>query len=81
MKILIINCGSSSIKYQLIHTEKKETLCKGLVERIGAVTSIIKQEFKGERPMKKSMALDSHATALKTVMELLITADNDHFIL
>ncbi len=78
MKILVINCGSSSIKYQLINTEKKETLCKGLVERIGAVTSIIKQEFKGERPIKKSMALDSHATALKTVMELLITADNDH---
>jgi acetate kinase len=49
-----------------------------LVERIGAVTSIIKQEFKGESAIKKSMALDSHATALKTVMELLITADNDH---
>ena len=49
-----------------------------MVERIGAVTSIIKQEFKGESAIKKSMALDSHATALKTVMELLITADNDH---
>lgn len=78
MKTLVINCGSSSIKYQLIDTDERETLCKGIVERIGAVTSIIKQEFKGEKPIKKSMALDNHASALKTIMELLITADNDH---
>lgn len=78
MKILVINCGSSSIKYQLIETSNKETLCKGLVERIGAVTSIIKQEFKGEKMVKKSIALDNHAVALKTIMELLLAADNDH---
>lgn len=78
MKVLVINCGSSSIKYQLIHTKNQETLCKGLVERIGAVTSIIRQEWKGEKPVKKSLALDNHAIALKTVMELLVDADNDH---
>ena len=78
MKVLVINCGSSSIKYQLIHTEDKETLCKGLVERIGAVTSIIRQEWKGEKPVKKSLALDNHTVALKTVMELLVDADNDY---
>ena len=78
MKILVINCGSSSIKYQLLNTETKETLCKGLVERIGAVTSIIKQEFKDEKPVKKSTAIDNHAVALKVIMELLVEADNDH---
>lgn len=78
MKILVINCGSSSIKYQLIETTNKETLCKGLVERIGAVTSIIKQEFKGEKVVKKSIALDNHTIALRMVMELLLEADNDH---
>ena len=78
MKILVINCGSSSIKYQLIDSAKKDTLCKGIVERIGAVTSIIKQEFKGEKPLKKSMVLDTHASALKTIMNLLLTVDNDH---
>ena len=78
MKVLVINCGSSSIKYQLINTEEKETLCKGLVERIGAVTSIVRQEFKGEKPVKKSIALENHAVALKTVMELLLSADNDY---
>ncbi|MEQ8525584.1 acetate kinase [Gracilimonas sp.] len=77
MKILVINCGSSSIKYQLINTENKECLCKGLVERIGAVTSIIKQEFKDEKPLKKSMVIENHAAALKKIMELLIESDND----
>jgi acetate kinase len=78
MKILVINCGSSSIKYQLLNTENKECLCKGLVERIGAVTSIIKQEFKGEKPLKKSLVLENHASALKKVMELLIESENDY---
>jgi len=78
MKILVINCGSSSIKYQLINTENQDRLCKGLVERIGAVTSIIKQEFKGEKPVKKTMVIENHAAALRTIMELLLEADNDH---
>ncbi|MCP9292703.1 acetate/propionate family kinase [Gracilimonas sediminicola] len=78
MKTLVINCGSSSIKYQLINTENKACLCKGLVERIGAVTSIIKQEFKDEKPLKKSMVIENHAAALKKIMELLIEADNDY---
>lgn len=78
MKILVINCGSSSIKYQLINTEERECLCKGLVERIGAVTSIIKQEFKGEKPYKKTMVIENHPSALKTIMEMLIDADNDY---
>ena len=78
MKILVINCGSSSIKYQLIDSTQKETLCKGSVERIGAVTSIIKQKFKEEKVVKKSMALDSHSVALKVVMEMLLEAANDY---
>ncbi len=78
MKILVINCGSSSIKYQLINTENKETLCKGLVERIGAVTSIVHQEFKDEKPIKKSISLENHAAALKAIMDLLLEADNEY---
>ncbi len=35
MKILVLNCGSSSLKYQLIDMENESVLCKGLVERIG----------------------------------------------
>lgn len=78
MKILVINCGSSSIKYQLINTKEKTTLCKGLVERIGAVTSIIRHEFAKEKPVKKSIALENHSAALSKIMELLMEADNEH---
>ena len=77
MKVLVINCGSSSVKYQLINTDTKEMLCKGLVERIGAVTAIIKHEFKGEKLVKKTLTIENHAAALKVIMELLIEADND----
>jgi len=77
MKVFVFNCGSSSIKYQLIDSDKQETLCKGLVERIGAVTSIIKQEYVGEKPIKKSVSLENHAAALKHILELIISAEND----
>ena len=76
MKILVINCGSSSIKYQLIDTKNRTSLCKGLVERIGAVTSIIRHEFLDEKPLKKSIAIENHSAALGKIMELLMQADN-----
>ena len=44
MKILVINCGSSSLKYQLFDMENEEVLVKGLVERIGIDESRLKQE-------------------------------------
>jgi acetate kinase len=77
MKILVINCGSSSIKYQLINTDDRLTLCKGLVERIGAVTSIVRHEFLGEKPLKKSIAIENHAAALGKIIDLLIQTNNE----
>ena len=44
MKILVINCGSSSLKYQLIDMEGEKVLCKGLCERIGMESSMITHE-------------------------------------
>lgn len=41
MKVLVINCGSSSLKYQLINMEDEKVLAKGLVERIGIEGSIL----------------------------------------
>ena len=43
MKILVINCGSSSLKYQLIDMDGEKVLCKGLCERIGMESSMITQ--------------------------------------
>ena len=47
MKILVINCGSSSLKYQLIDMQNEEVLTKGLVERIGIEGSILTQKTPG----------------------------------
>jgi acetate kinase len=44
MLVLVINCGSSSVKYNLIETSEERDVCKGMIERIGAVTSIVKHE-------------------------------------
>lgn len=71
MIVLVINCGSSSIKYQLIETESKKKLISGLVERIGAVTSIIKHEIPGQKPIKQTLALDNHTAALTEIMTFL----------
>ena len=48
MKILVINCGSSSLKYQLVDMVGESVLCKGLVERIGIEGSQIKHETTGK---------------------------------
>ena len=44
MKVLVINCGSSSLKYQLIDMDGEKVLCKGLCERIGMESSMITHE-------------------------------------
>ena len=47
MKVLVINCGSSSLKYQLIDMEGERVLCKGLCERIGIEGSKITHKANG----------------------------------
>lgn len=72
MLTLVINCGSSSAKYQLIETDTREKRCSGLIERIGAVTSIIKHEVPGQKPVKKTMPIETHVMALKEIMDFLM---------
>ena len=52
MKILVINCGSSSLKYQLIDMDGEKVLCKGLCERIGMESSMITHEATVRRPRR-----------------------------
>ena len=50
MKILVLNCGSSSIKYQFIDTDKKTALAKGIVERIGMSSAVLThQRYDGDQ--------------------------------
>jgi len=67
MKILVINCGSSSLKYQLLNMDDESLLCKGLVERIGMDGSIIThtkigmdEKFVLETPMADHTAAIGH---------------------
>lgn len=76
MLILVINCGSSSVKYNLIDTSNEVDVCKGMVERIGAVTSIVKHEpAKGSR-RKETKAISSHTEALQEILDYLISSEN-----
>ncbi|NMB13783.1 MAG: acetate kinase, partial [Gallicola sp.] len=70
MKILVINCGSSSLKYQLFDMDNEEVLGKGIVERIGIDGSRIKHEVNGEKLVQDIVA-DNHTQAIEKVFEVI----------
>ncbi len=76
MLVLVINCGSSSVKYNLIETEDAKDVCKGIVERIGAVTSIVKHEPEGKKHTKTTRVIANHEEALQEIMNYLLNEDN-----
>lgn len=79
MLVLVINCGSSSVKYNLIETEGETEVCSGIVERIGAVTSIVKHQPNNESVRKESKVILNHSEALQEIMNFLLNPGN-HFI-
>ncbi|MDK2563148.1 acetate kinase [Romboutsia sedimentorum] len=73
MKVLVLNCGSSSLKYQLIDMSNEEVLCIGLVERIGIDGSILKQEKDGvEGKLVVEQPMNNHQDAIKLVLEAVV---------
>jgi acetate kinase len=72
MKILVINCGSSSLKYQFIDIKDESVLAKGLVERIGIEGSVLKHEKTGMEKQTITAEMPNHEVALKLVMDALI---------
>ena len=72
MKVLIINSGSSSVKYQVIDTATKDYLAKGLVESIGLERSQIKHEKKGAEKVKLEREVPDHNVAIEMVLSLLV---------
>ena len=70
MKVLVLNCGSSSLKYQLIDMSNEAVLCVGLVERIGIEGSILTQKKDGvEGKYVKEQPMKDHQDAIKLVLE------------
>ena len=76
MKILILNCGSSSIKYQLFEIEHEELLTKGIVERIGLDGSFLKNERNDGDKIKLEVEIPDHQVGIKYILEMLI--NNKH---
>jgi len=76
MLVLVINCGSSSVKYDLIETTDESGICRGVVERIGAVTSIVKHEPTGKDSVKDTKVIANHSEALQEIMNFLLSPEN-----
>ena len=71
MKILVINCGSSSLKYQLIDMENESLLAKGLCERIYIDGSKLTHQTIGKEKFVIEKPMPNHTVAIKLVMEAL----------
>ena len=71
MKILVINCGSSSLKYQLIDMDNENVLAKGLCERIGIEGSKLTHKPAGKDVLEKVEAMPDHQVAVKLVLDAL----------
>ena len=71
MKVLVLNCGSSSLKYQLIDMETEGVLAKGLCERIGIEGSRLKHQPEGKDAVIFDDYQESHAVSVKMVLDAL----------
>ena len=71
MNILVINCGSSSLKFQLINSESEEVIAKGLCERIGIEGSCLVYTPQGGEKQKTESPMADHTAAIKMVLDAL----------
>lgn len=75
MIILVLNCGSSSLKYQLLDMKNDnvyDLLAKGLVERIGMEVGCIKHQAAGKQKIEREMPISDHTVGIKAVLEALL---------
>ena len=78
MKILVVNAGSSSLKYQLIDMENESVLAKGNCEQIGTESTFTHKVPSDETKNIKALPMDmqDHAAALKIVLDTLVDAEH-----
>ena len=79
MKVLVINCGSSSLKYQLIDSQTEEVLAKGLCERIGIDGSKLTHKPTGKEDYVVESPMKDHQIAVKLVLDAL--TDKNHGVI
>lgn len=76
MNILVVNCGSSSLKYQLINSETEVALASGICERIGQEIGHLKHTPDGKAKVVIETPMENHEVAIKLVLEALTNADH-----
>ncbi|PHS32045.1 MAG: acetate kinase [Alkaliphilus sp.] len=76
MKVLVLNCGSSSLKYQLINMDNEEILAKGLAERIGIANGLVKHEVAGKDKVIINENMETHKDAIRIVLNAIV--DDKH---
>lgn len=72
MKILIINCGSSSVKFELFEMDGEHSLADGLVEKIGTSTAVLRYRPRGKSELKEVQEILDHDRALEVVLATLM---------
>lgn len=75
MRVLIINCGSSSLKYQLIDMDTEKALAQGVVERIGIEGTVLTQKVDGRDKYIVKQPIKDHKVAMKLVLDTLIDSE------
>ena len=76
MKVLVINAGSSSLKYQLIDMENEQLLAKGLCERIGIDGRLTHKVPAKDQKFEAEIAMPTHAEAIQSVLSALLSSDH-----
>ena len=71
MKVLVVNCGSSSVKYQLLNMEDESVMARGLAERIGIEGSRLKHQASEREEVIIEKPMPDHKTALKLITDVL----------
>ena len=76
MKILVLNSGSSSVKYQFVNVDDQSFLAKGLIDRIGMSDSVVTHErYDGDKVKMSAEVLD-HQTAIEYVLAVLLSKNH-----
>ena len=76
MNVLVINCGSSSLKYQLINSDTEAVLAKGLCERIGIDGSVLTHTPAGKDKVRIETPMPNHTVAVQLVIDALTNAEH-----
>jgi len=75
MKVLVVNCGSSSIKYQLLDMTDESVLAKGLLDRVGIPGTVLKHEPVGKDEVVIKKDLPDHTEGMKLVLDVLVNPE------